>query len=142
MKKVSLIVILSLGIITAFAQTSQELSILELSKRKFDWLLNKQYDSLVKVLDDKVQYIHSNGWIQSKDEVVNDLKSGKLVYQKVEVKDSKVRLYSNSAIVTGLGRFEGVTNGTAFAMDLRYTEVYVKSGNLWKLASRHANKMP
>jgi len=115
---------------------------LDLSKKKFDWLINKQYDSLGVVLDDKVQYIHSNGWVQNKQEVINDMKTGRLNYQKITVKESGVRIYDKAAIVNGLGTFEGVGNGNAFAMDLRYTEVYTWAGNRWKLASRHANKMP
>ncbi len=123
------------------AQINSEKTVLELSEKKFDWLINKQYDSLAMVLDDKLQYIHSNGWIQTKDEVIGDIKSKKLIYQKVEIKESKARLYGNTAIVTGIGKFEG-TGENPFTINLCYTEVYVKSGNRWKLASRHANKMP
>lgn len=128
----------------ALAQSTsrQEQFILDLSKIKFDWLVGKNYDSLTVLLDDKVQYIHSSGWVQNKREVLDDLRSGKLTYQKVIIKESTARLYNTTAIVTGVGTIDGVTEGKAFSVDLRYTEVYVKSENRWKLASRHANKMP
>ncbi|MEJ0056513.1 MAG: nuclear transport factor 2 family protein [Bacteroidota bacterium] len=142
MRKIPVTVVVWMFALTASAQASAEKSVLDLSKKKFDWLIQKQYDSLAKVLDDNVQYIHSNGWIQNKSEVTGDIKSGNLTYQKIEVKESQVRLYDNAAIVTGRGRFEGTGKGSAFVIDLLYTEVYIKSGNRWKLASRHANKMP
>lgn len=127
-----------------FAQSPsrQEQFILDLSKKKFDWLIQKQYDSLENVLDDRTQYIHSSGWVQNKKEVIEHTKSGRLNYQKVTVKESAVRLYNTTAIVTGLGTFEGITDGKPFTLELRYTEVYLKTGNRWKLASRHANRMP
>ena len=120
----------------------QEQSVLDLSKRKFDWLIGKQYDSLAALLDDKVQYTHSNGWVQNKKEVIEDTRSGKLDYRKVTVKEAAVHLYGSAAVVTGMGKFEGIRDATPFTLDLRYTEVYVKMGNRWKLVSRHANRMP
>ena len=120
----------------------EEQFILELSKKKFDWLIGKNYDSLSILLDDKIQYIHSNGWIQNKGEILGDLRTGKLVYKGVTIKESTARLYATTALATGLGTFEGVTDGKPFLMDLRYTEVYIKSNNHWRLVSRHSNKMP
>lgn len=130
------------GLGAAQTVSREEQYILDLSKRKFDWLIARQYDSLNKLMDERILYIHSNGWIQTKKEVIEDLRSGKLNYQKVTLKETKVRLYGASAIVTGLGTFEGITDGKSFAMDLRFTEVYLKNGSHWLLASRHANRMP
>jgi hypothetical protein len=142
MRKILIAVAMWMLVLSASSQTPAEKFILDLSKKKFDWLVNSRYDSLAAILDDKIQFIHSNGWIQNKEEVTGDIRSGKVSYQKIEIKESQARLYSSTAIVTGKGRFEGTAHNTPFAVDLCYTEVYVKSGNLWKLASRHANKMP
>lgn len=143
LRKLILLLLLTVSSL-ASAQTisREEQFVLDLSKTKFEWLVAKQYDSLINLLDDRIQYIHSNGWTQNKKEIIDDLHSGKLNYQKVLLKDSRVRVFGTSAIVTGLGTFEGITDGKPFSMELRYSEVYVKAGNRWKLASRHANKMP
>lgn len=144
MKRISLVIItLTLLSFSSFAQPGKtEQQILDLSKRKFDWLVNKNTDSLKTILDDQVKYIHSNGWIQSKKEVMDDCVSGKLLYQKIEISEASVRLYGTTAIVTGKGKFSGAVNQTTFAMDLAYTEVYIKKDNYWLLVSRHSNKMP
>ncbi len=126
----------------ALAQSEGEREVLSLSARKFGWLIRKQADSLERILDERVQYIHSNGWIQSKREVLDDMKNGKLVYQNVTVKEASVRLYEKSAVLTGQGTFEGINAGNGFKMDLRYTEVYVQSPEGWLLVSRHSNRMP
>ncbi len=102
----------------------------------------RRYDSLELLLDDQVKYIHSNGWAQSKKEVVDDFASGKLSYQKIEVTESAISLYDKTCIVTGKGKFSGTVNNNAFAMELSYTEVYVNMNDRWLLASRHANRMP
>ena len=57
-----LVVLLALVVVSGFAQSKTEQLVLDLSKKKFDWLIDKQYDSLGRLLDDQLTYIHSNGW--------------------------------------------------------------------------------
>lgn len=140
--KVFLTFLLALSLSAVLAQTAEEQKVLKLSARKFDWLVQLKSDSIALLLDDKVQYVHSNGWTQNKQEVLDDMRTGKLVYKKVTVKAAKVRLYDKTAIVTGFGTFEGVNGGNAFALNLGYTEVYVFANGAWRLASRHSNRMP
>jgi hypothetical protein len=144
MKRNLLALVIAVSSLCVYGQSpgKSEQAVLDLSKRKFDWLINNQYDSLIALFDDKAQYIHSNGWVQNKKDVIDDARTGKLKYQSVDIKDTQARIYGNSAVVTGLGTFAGVKEGNSFSMDLRYTEVYVRSGNRWKLVSRHANRMP
>ena len=125
-----------------FGQTAEEQTILDLSRRKFDWLIQGTADSLNVLLDDRIEYVHSNGWVQTRADVINDMKSRKLVYQRVTIQAASARLYGQAAVVTGLGTFEGVNSGTPFKLDLRYTEVYILSNHRWKLVSRHSNRMP
>ena len=123
------------------AQSKQELEVLQLSKLKFKWLVNKKTDSLNFVLDERLTYIHSNGWVQSKKELIADLLSGKLTYLSIEVTQDSVRMYAKSAVVTGRGKFIASINGTASTFDLSYTETYVLQKREWKLVSRHASKL-
>jgi len=118
-----------------------EIAVLELHQKKFDWMINKQYDSLQIVLEKELIYVHSNGWIETKAEVIADLKSGKLNYIKVNVTEAKARIYKNTAIVNGKGVFNVMLEGKPVEINLLYTEVYINKKNNWQLASRHANKM-
>jgi len=141
MKNILLIILLIVGT-QAFSQNLEAEKVNQLHKKKFEWLIHKKYDSLNWVLDDKVKYIHSNGWIQTKQEVIEDLKSGKLNYTSVTVEESKVSFYDKSAVVIGTGYFKGLmTDKAEFTIHLLYTEVYVKQKKQWKLVSRQATKL-
>lgn len=131
-------------ILIAFVSVGQkdETIVDQLHRKKFTWLINKNYDSLNLILHEQVQYIHSNGWVQSKKEVIDDLNTGKLNYTNVEVVESKVSVYQNTAIVTGKGRFRGLMpDKSEFNLSLFYTEVYLKVGKEWKLINRLATKV-
>ncbi|MCK6616709.1 MAG: nuclear transport factor 2 family protein [Cyclobacteriaceae bacterium] len=123
-------------------QINDQKEVLWLFHKKFEWLKNHQFDSLRWMLDDNLMYIHSNGWVETKADVIDDLKTGKLVYRKVDIMEASVRLYENTAIVTGKGAFAGVNSGAEFSLNLLFTEVYIKKGGRWLLASRHANRLP
>jgi hypothetical protein len=129
-------------VVFAFGQAKEERLVLDLCKQKFQWMIHGRVDSLEGVLDDRLKFIHSTGWTQTKVELLSDVKSGKLNYQSIIVSDMEVRLYGTTAIVTGKGTFSGTNTGEPFVVNLLFTEVYVLNGKIWVLASRHANKMP
>lgn len=122
------------------AQTKDEAEIESISRKKFRWMIEQKLDSLDLLTDDRLSYIHSNGWVQSKKEFLEDFK-GKLIYHKIDINELSARVYRRSAVVTGKGHFTVSLNGTRLEIDLLFSEVYIRSGNKWKLVSRHANKI-
>jgi Domain of unknown function (DUF4440) len=111
-----------------------------LAKRQLQWTISGQLDSLEASLDDRLKFIHSNGWIQTKKDVIDDLRSKKLIYEKIEISEMDVRIFENTAIIIGKGKFTGLNTQKPFVSDLLFTEVFVKSKGRWLLAGRHANK--
>jgi len=141
-KKLSLLFLFFVFCFAGISQTdNKENTILLLSKKKFDWMIQNKMDSLSLMLDNQVKYIHSNGWTQSKDEMINDFKSGKLMLSEVDIHESSARIIDHTAIVNGKGKFTGSINATAFSLELYYTEVYVQEHDKWMLVTRHASKL-
>ena len=143
MKHFFLILALLIGF-QFFSQTKKEKieqNIINLHKKKFDWIISKQYDSLSTLFNDNIVYIHSNGWIENKTDIIADLKSGKLNYKRVEVSEAKVRLSKNVAILTGKGVFFVTMDNKDLEIKLLYSEVYIKEKGKWLLTHRHANKL-
>ena len=126
--------------LSSFAQTKEESAIMNLSRTKFRWMVGGKTDSLNIILDERLSYIHSNGWVQTKKEFIEDFK-GKLIYHDISISEMHVRVYRRSAVVTGKGRFTVSLNGNRSETNLFFTEVYIRNGNKWKLASRHANRL-
>jgi hypothetical protein len=127
-----------------FSQTKKEKieqNIIALHKKKFDWLISKQYDSLLTLFHEDIEYIHSNGWVESKADIIADLKSGKLNYKRVDVNEVKVRLSKNIAILTGKGVFFVTMDNKDLEIKLLYSEVYIKEKGKWLLTHRHSNKL-
>ena len=141
MKKYFVVIIFLLACFAAQAQSAEQ-TVLDLSKNKFGWMIRMKYDSLQAALDDRLMFVHSNGWTENKQELIQDIKSGKLRYTNIQVLEATARMYPSTAIVTGKGRFQVALDGNNLDLNLSYTEVYVQKDGKWLLASRHANRLP
>jgi hypothetical protein len=115
--------------------------VLQCSERKFDWMVNKNLDSLAEVLHPNVQYIHSNGLTETKIDVLENLRSGKLMLHSVRIKNADVRIVNQVAIVTGRGTFVGKIDQKDFEVELLYSEVWIFMDSKWLLLQRHANRV-
>jgi hypothetical protein len=105
-------------------------------------LIQKDEFVLKTVLYNDVNYGHSNGWVQNKADVLNDFKSGKLVYHKIE-NNSLILLSINKkwATVKTNTNAEGAVNGSAFKLTLHVMQVWMKTKKGWQLLARQSTKM-
>jgi hypothetical protein len=143
MKK-NLLVLFLLISLPFFSQTKKDKiahHIIALHQKKIDFMISKQFDSLSLILDADLKYIHSNGWVESKEDLLANLKSDKLVYKQVLVSETKVTLTNHVAIVSGKGLFSVILENQTLEIPLMYSEIYVKKKGKWLLLHRHANKL-
>ena len=104
-------------------------------------LLQKDENVLRSVLHKEVSYGHSNGWIQSKDDILNDFKTGKLVYNKIENNSSAIiNISKKYATVKTNTIAEGAVNGTAFKLTLHVMQFWIKTKKGWQLIARQSAK--
>ncbi|HEX6849231.1 MAG TPA: nuclear transport factor 2 family protein [Chitinophagaceae bacterium] len=104
-------------------------------------LLLKDETVLKSVLHKEVSYGHSNGWIQSKEDIMNDFKTGKLIYNKIENNSSAfVNISKKYATVKTNTNAEGVVNGTAFKLTLHIMQFWIKTKKGWQLIARQSAK--
>ena len=105
-------------------------------------LVNKDEKALMQLLHPDVSYGHSNGWVQSKNDIINDLKSGKLLYNKIENNSVVlVAINNDCATVRTNTNAEGSISGTTFQLKLHVLQVWIKAKNGWQLWARQSTKI-
>jgi len=105
-------------------------------------LLQKDEVVLKSILHKEVSYGHSNGWIQSKDDILNDFKSGKLTYNNIQNNSSAiVKISEKYATVKTNTNAEGVVNGTEFKLTLHIMQFWIKTKKGWQLIARQSTKL-
>ncbi|MEO7488893.1 MAG: nuclear transport factor 2 family protein [Ferruginibacter sp.] len=99
-------------------------------------LVNKNTIAINQQTDKALSYGHSNGWIQTKADVIKDLESGYISYQDIKEDSITITMNGNMANVRFLGDYKATLKGAASNFRLRVLEVWVKKSKRWVLFSR------
>ncbi len=97
-------------------------------------------DWLETHLDPTFTLVSSTGRITTRAEEIADLRAGTR-YDVFRNRDSRVRVYADAAVVTGITRVEGRADGKPYALDFRFTDTYVRRPRGWVMVASHASKL-
>ena len=96
---------------------------------------------LAKHLHPTFTLTSSTGKITTREDEVADLESG-TKYDVFRNRDSKVRLYGDAAVVTGITEVGGSSDGKPYALEFQFTDTYVRTPEGWSMVASHASKLP
>lgn len=118
---------------TATSHTPEQQEIINLSQKTWDWMADKDVDSLNKVFDDQAMFTHMGGtW--GKTQELATIKSGGIWYKKAVVYAVVVRMFGNTAILLDDIDLQAVVGGRTVTNPFMVTEVYIKENGEWKMA--------
>ncbi len=121
-----------------FVKAGQE--VISLSKTKWNWMADKNVDSLSMLFDEKAVFVHMGGsWGKNREVAV--IKSGGIHYKKADIHSVSVNIIGNTAILLNNITLLAVVGGNEVTNPFIVTEVYVKQGNSWKLCSLSFTKI-
>ena len=82
---------------------------------------------------DEFTLIQGTGAVLTKAENLEGFRSAKAGFQKMDLSDVKVRIYGNTAVVTGIVNYVGEQAGVkSTGNPARFTRVLVKRDGIWK----------
>ena len=131
-----------LYITNVFAQNNQN-PILTVRVTAFHQaLVSNDILRLNELTDKSLSYGHSNGWVQTRKELFDDLKSGLLTYQKYVEDSMTVTMNETKKIanVRFVATIDATLRGTANTFHLKVLEVWIKKTKNWVLIARQAVK--
>lgn len=118
--------------------TEQE--IIELSRQKWQWMVDKNVDTLAVLFHEKSKFVHMGGtW--GKDRELEVIKSGGIHYKKTDIHEVSVEVMDNTAILMNRITLLAVVGGNEVTNPFQVTEVYVKENGKWKLGSLSFTKL-
>jgi len=80
--------------------------------------------------------------VMRKGELIKFVDSGRMKFQRYETSDLNFRIYGQSAVVTGRVLRKREINGRAVEDDWRFTKVYQRTADGWRVVSFHASEGP
>ena len=77
--------------------------------------------------------------VMTKADSLGMLTSGRMKFERYETSETKLRTYTDTAIVTGRLRRTRVIAGATADDDWRFTKVYLRRDGRWQVVSFHAS---
>ena len=119
----------------SFAQnTDIEQEIIQLSKEKWQWMADKNADTLKYLFHEKSMFVHIGGAWGTEQEL-NIIKGGGIWYKKADIHEVSVNIIDNTAILLNRITLLAEVGGNEVTNPFEVTEVYIKQGDSWKLGS-------
>jgi len=117
--------------VASTTQGSTEDEIKNLEEVRNQAVLHGDVPALDRMTSDDYTFITLKGEMRTKADILKGFASGSFHYESRQISDLKVRLYENTAIVTGRSVQKGMENGKDYSGDYRFTRVYVKQEGRW-----------
>jgi ketosteroid isomerase-like protein len=98
-------------------------------------LTKRDTAKLERIWADDYTFVNGRGMLLTKAERLQNIKSGATQFDSIEDKDRKVRLYGDTALITGKVTLKARYSGQEASGDYRYLNVWVKRGGKWQLVA-------
>jgi ketosteroid isomerase-like protein len=115
----------------AKAASPAEEEIKALENERNEAIVKGDAAALDRMTSEDYTFITLRGELRTKAEIVKGFQSGSFKYESRQISDLNIRVFENTAVVTGRSSQKGVENGKDYSGDYRFTRVYVKQNGRW-----------
>lgn len=104
-------------------------------------IVTNNVSEMDRLLADDYIGITSNGTVETKKEAVDQRAAGTVRISTLDLTDTKVRVYGDTAVVTSQADLVGTNGTTDISGKYRYTRVYNRRLGQWKIVSFEASRI-
>ena len=119
-----------------------EKDILALEEERFAAMIARDFPRLQLLVHDELMYTHSSGVVDGKATWLDSMKSGRVKYKKAQCTDRKVRMYGETALITGRAQIEAEIGGQPKTLKLLFLNAWTKTPQGWKFVAWQSTPLP
>ena len=112
-----------------------EKDILALEEERFAAMIARDFPRLQLLVHDELMYTHSSGVVDGKATWLDSMKSGRVRYKKAQCTERKVRMYGDTALITGRAQIEAEIGGQPKTLKLLFLNAWTKTPQGWKFVA-------
>ena len=122
---------------TTDQRSSVEREIRQLDNERIQAQIHADAKALDRIYAEDFIGVGPSGTVRTKPQVLSDFTAGSLKFQSITTDEVQVRVYDNTAVETGLSTMIGQDKGKPVPRDTRFTRVWVKQQEHWRLVANH-----
>lgn len=125
----------------ASAQSKAEREVLAANAAFDRAIVTRDADAYERILADDFILTAADGTVSDKKGEIAKVRSDDLTFESGKSDDVRVKVYGNTAVVTGRFTAKGKNAGRDFTFVERYTAVFVKQNGRWQMVAEQATEI-
>jgi len=105
-------------------------------------IIRKDEAAIAGNMAEDFRQIDGRGNLETKQSFVAGLMDSKLTIDPYTVEDFEVRLYGDTALLSGRTHMTGKYDGKVFESNYRYIDIYVRRDGAWRIVSVQITRLP
>jgi ketosteroid isomerase-like protein len=117
----------------------------QLTRLSNDWdkaIVARDEKAIADNMAEDFRQIDGYGNLETKKSFVAGIVDPKLTIDPYTVEEFEVRLYGDTALLSGRSNMTGKYDGKPFTSNYRYIDIYVRRDGTWKIVSVQITKIP
>jgi ketosteroid isomerase-like protein len=126
------------------ANAGDSTDVATLTRLSDDWdkaIVRKDEKAIADNMAEDFRIIDGYGNVDAKKGFVADIMDPKLTIDPYTVEEFSVRLYGDTALLSGRTHMTGKHDGKPFESNYRYIDIYVRTKGTWKIVSVQITKL-
>jgi hypothetical protein len=124
----------------AIARLTAESNVRLAERQRFEAMTKQDVAALDTLLDDELDYVHTGGNLESRQQFIDAIRNRTLVYESIAPSDVRVRVYDGLALAIGRSQMRVRTASGVSTFESQFTEVYVRREGHWLLTAWEATR--
>ena len=110
--------------------------------KRIEALVKGDMAALEAIFTKDMVYTHSSGKVDTKETLLEALKTGATKYLSVVLSEKKHQVYGNTVIVTGIAEVKVKSGENEVVFKARFTEVWTRQKGEWRFALWQTTRLP
>lgn len=126
---------LAMSLVTAATGAEPEDEVLASQEARLRAMIDEDIDALSELLADDLHYSHTRGSVETKAQFLSSVQTKRIDYLDARRRDVSVRLFGDTAVITGLSDMKLIYRGEQYDFTIRFLEVSHKVDANWQLVA-------
>ena len=130
-----------LAAVPALAASADEQALIDLENRISAAYRTGDAEFVAKALDDNYTLTNSHAKVSHRPDDLAELRKRDPRYDVFDTHDMTARVYGDTGVVIGVVSLKGTSGGTAFDVDMRFTDTFVRRDGAWKMVAAQVTRI-
>ena len=119
-----------------------EKELLALEERRFAAMIARDFAKLDTLVHEQLLYTHSSGVTDTKVSWLQSMQSGRVKYKSAKCSEQKVRLFGDTALITGRAHIEAEIAGEPKTLKLLFLNAWTHTPQGWQFVAWQSTPLP